>query len=221
MAANLLREAGATGCTDVTGFGLMGHLGEMTRASQVRLEGIFGDGFASFFHSVDSTQTRSTCLRYQTPFQHVQCLWLLTGYFVIFSHQPSNPRIILGFCMQVSVQIEAAFLSWRVLQTAQSVALQALCFPVISRQLCWSGMRKRLQSSRHGRSHLTPRHPVDCWQGKACLVLHIPDLHLSSCKTTLIVRLLWLNPTGLKGCQGTPLLEAAQYILPLLLIPLQ
>lgn len=41
VAARLASAAGATGCTDVTGFGLLGHLGRMSLESRVRSEIVF------------------------------------------------------------------------------------------------------------------------------------------------------------------------------------
>jgi AhpD family alkylhydroperoxidase len=42
-AAELMLRAGAHGCTDVTGFGLMGHLAEMAAASRVDVEVVWDD----------------------------------------------------------------------------------------------------------------------------------------------------------------------------------
>ena len=43
IAAELMLKAGAHGCTDVTGFGLMGHLAEMAAASRVDVEVVWDD----------------------------------------------------------------------------------------------------------------------------------------------------------------------------------
>ena len=52
-AVPVLRTHGATACTDVTGFGLLGHLAEMARASKVRLSVCRFDGPAILGHSPD------------------------------------------------------------------------------------------------------------------------------------------------------------------------
>lgn len=51
-AAQILADYGVTACTDITGFGLLGHLLETVEASKVR-EGIYFSMSGSTLHHVD------------------------------------------------------------------------------------------------------------------------------------------------------------------------
>ena len=79
-AADILRRYGAKGCTDVTGFGLAGHLSEMTRASSVGasiqldcvpiLPGaldLFAEGIASSLQSSNEQALHDFVLRNAAP----------------------------------------------------------------------------------------------------------------------------------------------------------
>ncbi len=94
-AGNVLRANGATACTDVTGFGLLGHLLEMTRASQVdaclRFEAIpLLDGAAETVAGGYLSSLQPQNARLRSAIANIAAVRSQTIYSVLFDPQTAG-----------------------------------------------------------------------------------------------------------------------------------
>lgn len=94
-AAKILRQFGASACTDVTGFGLLGHLVEMMRASEVSvsldLEAVpLLDGVPSLFEAGFASSLQSQNVRAARYVANVDEASRLARYPVLFDPQTSG-----------------------------------------------------------------------------------------------------------------------------------